>query len=125
MENVAQSSTGNVYGIYDLSGGAYEYVAAYHENGLEEYLINGNSFTNSTSNRYVTVYSGKDYINGDATNETNGWNNDGGTLLTTEVPFLGRGGDKGSDKNAGIFCFNASLGEKGNYKTFRICIIIK
>ena len=29
-ENVKQSSTGNVYGIYDLSGGENEYVAAYY-----------------------------------------------------------------------------------------------
>ena len=31
--NVSQSTTGNVTGIYDLNGGAWEYVAAYYDNG--------------------------------------------------------------------------------------------
>lgn len=31
--NVSQSTTGNVTGIYDLNGGAWEFVAAYYDNG--------------------------------------------------------------------------------------------
>ena len=31
--NTAQSTTGNVWGVYDMSGGAWEYVAAYVDNG--------------------------------------------------------------------------------------------
>ena len=33
VNNVAQGTTGNVYGVYDMSGGAWEYVAAYVNNG--------------------------------------------------------------------------------------------
>ena len=32
-ENVLQSTTGNVYGVYDLSGNAWEYVAGYYNEG--------------------------------------------------------------------------------------------
>lgn len=42
------STTGNVYGVYDMSGGAWDKVAAYLDNGngnLSEY---GKSFTNTT-----------------------------------------------------------------------------
>ena len=60
------STTGNIYGIYDLSGGAWEYVASYISNG-NAILSNGSSFTNTTkdaegykkegfSTKYATVY---------------------------------------------------------------------
>ena len=78
--NINQSSTGNVYGIYDLSGGAYEYVAAYYNGSNSSKLKdNGESFASAQGNstEYVTVYTGTDinqnYIVGDATYETNGW----------------------------------------------------
>ncbi len=58
------STTGNIYGIYDLSGGAWERVAAYISNGHSN-LSNGSSFAKKTadiegykkwSDKYVTVY---------------------------------------------------------------------
>ena len=33
VTNVGQSTTGTVHGVYDMSGGAWEYVAAYVNNG--------------------------------------------------------------------------------------------
>ena len=61
------SSTGNIHGIYDLSGGAWEYVAAFISNGnssLSSYggkLTEGKITANPTgytslSNKYVTIY---------------------------------------------------------------------
>ena len=58
-QGVLASSTGNVTGIYDLAGGAYEHIAAYYNGSpgtdLKE---NGDSFAmqNGTSTEYVTVY---------------------------------------------------------------------
>ncbi len=58
------STTGNIYGIYDLSGGAYEKVAGYISNGNSS-LNNGSSFAYQTvdpegyqtrSTKYATVY---------------------------------------------------------------------
>ena len=58
------STTGNIYGIYDLSGGAWEYVAAYITNGNSN-LSTGSSFAYTTkdpegyktkSTKYATVY---------------------------------------------------------------------
>ncbi len=59
--NVLQSTTGNIYGIYDTVGGAYECTAGYISDSSQDY---GNSFasTDSTKNnktestKYVTVY---------------------------------------------------------------------
>ena len=58
------STTGNIYGIYDLSGGAWEYVAGYISNGNSN-LSTGSSFAYQTadpegyktkSTKYATVY---------------------------------------------------------------------
>ena len=57
------SSTGTIYGIYDLSGGAWERTAAYVANGhdnLEKYgasiAYDSNGNLKTTSTKYTTVY---------------------------------------------------------------------
>jgi hypothetical protein len=58
-EGVTASSTGTIYGIYDLSGGAWEYTASYVANG-NNLLGNGTALTTSASSsvgkKYVVVY---------------------------------------------------------------------
>lgn len=59
------SSTQNITGVYDLSGGMHEYVAAYIPNGNQYLISNGKQFANLNKNvdgyktyctEYVTVY---------------------------------------------------------------------
>ncbi len=62
------STTGNIYGIYDMSGGASEYTAGYLNNGNNGYLKGygqtlldetnnkDNDKSNGTSTKYVSVY---------------------------------------------------------------------
>ena len=64
-ENVKQTTTGNPYGIYDMSGGNEEFIAAYLPTGTSN---EGNSFASdnpdeqnsvndkTTSTQYATVY---------------------------------------------------------------------
>jgi hypothetical protein len=68
--NVNQSTTGNAYGIYDISGGAYERTAAFvanytssMSNRFTDYgssLVDGIAYAQGTnpsaSSKYVTVY---------------------------------------------------------------------
>ena len=42
------STTGNVYGVYDMCGGAWERVSAYLDNGNENLNTNGKSSSNSS-----------------------------------------------------------------------------
>ena len=53
---VKASTTGNIYGVYDMSGGAWEYVAAYIDNGNGNIGSYGTS-TYFTSNILKTQYS--------------------------------------------------------------------
>ena len=60
--NIGQSSTGNEYGIYDMNGNAYEYVASYVNNGYSqltnygETLIEAGKSSESSEKRTVQVY---------------------------------------------------------------------
>jgi len=126
---VDASSTGNEYGVYDLSGGAYEFVAAYilNQAGAEYRSAYGGSFaTSNKSTEYATIYpynstsdTSSDNWNeynkykptrfGDAILETStaglgtigtGWNNNGVTFVNRDASFFMRGGRAGiSDPN--------------------------
>ena len=103
IENTEQSSTGNVYGIYDLSGNASEYVAAGYQN-------QSSIGTSSGSNEYGTVYTttsaSTGYKYGDATYETSGWHSDLAIFVNSNYPFFVRGGVCSLVGNAGVFCYS-------------------
>ena len=129
-KNPEQSSTGNVYGVYDLSGGAYEFVATYYKEGNINYLNNGSSFTSGVSDEFSTTYLETNvntaYKYGDATYETFSWDDDIGSFISLDYPFFRRGGtDNGAF--AGIFAFWASKGasSQGSLTSFRMCLIVK
>ena len=127
--NANQSSTGNVYGIYDLSGCSHEYVVAYYPEGNLDYLNNGSSLINETDRKYVTVYTGEnvsiDYKTGDATYETSGWHNDYANFVNSYYPFFSRGGfENTNSSNVGVFYFNVASGASGYGNSFRMCLAI-
>ena len=126
VSNTNQSSTGNIYGIYDLSGNAYEYVAGYYSGGS---LSNGNSFADGTSDAYSTAYSGTTassaYKYGDATYETSGWNSDDAVFVNSSFPFFDRGGVYSNETKAGVFSFRYLHGDSGDYISFRVCLAVQ
>ena len=127
--NPEQSSTGNETGIYDLSGGAYEYVAAYY-NG-SNLLSNGSSFAsqNGTSTEYATAYTGTSaasaYKPGDATYETSAWHSDSAYFVNSSNPFFVRGGSYNIGPSAGLFYSYRNFGNSSGYRGFRMCLAVK
>ena len=128
--NQDQSTTGNVYGIYDMRGGAYEYLASYYTGGDSSNLNNGSSFTNTkTSDKYATAYTGDDestsYKYGDATYETSGWHLDGALFVDSSGPFFLRGGSYDSYASyTGVFFFYGDDGGAYNYCSFRLALVV-
>ena len=126
VNNTNQSSTGNVYGIYDLSGNAYEYVAGYYSGGS---LSNGNSFANGTSDAYSTAYSGTTassaYKYGDATYETSGWNSDDAFFVDSYSPFFRRGCYYNYTSSAVVFGFTNYYGGSYSSNSFRVCLAVQ
>ena len=128
-KGVLASTTGNVYGIYDMSGGAYEYVASYYSGSTSSNLTNnGSQLVNETNREYVTAYAGTDvdtnYKQGDATKETKGWNGDYAYFVGSSSPFFSRGGSYVSTSDAGVFNFAYKNGSSGSNSGFRVCLAV-
>ena len=140
-QGVKASTTGTVYGVYDMSGGAWEYVAGYVNNGnssLTSYgssLVNGdaktkNVYSKASSDSYENNYNANSSKYGDAVYETstNGsgstsWYGDYSNFPYTSSPFFRRGGYYNNGTNAGVFSFNDSYGNSYSGSSFRPVLV--
>ena len=140
-QGVKASTTGTVYGVYDMSGGAWEYVAGYVNNGhgnLTNYgssLVNGdaktkNVYSKASSDSYENNYNANSSKYGDAVYETstNGsgstsWYGDYSFFPYTSSPFFIRGGIYGNGTSAGVFYFNYSGGVSYGSISFRPVLV--
>ena len=151
-EGQTASCTGTIYGIYDMSGGAWERTAAIVNNGNENLNIYGkaimNALNNGKSTEYVTVYpkgetsgqslddaSKSNYIAntkiyGDAIRETSttvlgqtSWYSDYSYFVGAINPFFIRGGVYWSTSGAGLFCFNRTTGNSDYNLGFRSVLV--
>lgn len=123
------SSTGNIYGIYDLSGGLWEWTAGYIAPSTGNYIIYGESLKGESS-QYKTKYIGTSSdrnmnyneianvsIIGEALWETSSegtgatsWENDYSGFVNSTGPFTRRGGFCSESSNAGVFAFYYGYG---------------
>ena len=120
VTNVAQTTTGNIYGVYDMSGGSDENVmAASLESGNTSIGYSSSGFTTDTlpfNSKYLDQYnygSYNDYtrsILGDAMGETTGWYGDANRLTYGTYTWITRGGWSASGDSAGIFYFWVTMG---------------
>ena len=93
------STTGNKYGIYDMSGGAWDYVM-----GSYSKTIGSSGFTSSTfpNDKYFNNYTTSSY-QGHALTETNGWYNDNFGIVVSSSPWFSRGSQYSNSTSAGVF----------------------
>ena len=140
-QGVRASTTGNVYGVYDMSGGAWEYVAAYVNNGNSSLnngssLVNGdaktkNIYTKASTDNAANNYSQNSGVYGNAVYETsangnssNGsWYSDYSGFPNTSSPFFFRGGSYNIGSGAGVFCFDHSYGDSNSDRSFRPVLV--
>ena len=142
VTNVGQSTTGTVHGVYDMSGGAWEYVAAYVNNGnsnLTNYgssLVNGdaktkNVYSKGSSDSRDNNYSANSGKYGDAVYETsaNGnsssssWYGDYSYFPDSSNPFFVRGGGYYNGTGAGVFFFDIYGGVSFSTYSFRPVLV--
>jgi len=151
VNGMKASTTGNITGIYDMSGGTWERVAAYvsneHEN-LEKYgndLVNGQakykdvyqtvkqwtSGSPDTAAEHYTLFTPANGKYGDAVYETSSksedpwkdsWYNDCSIFPHSEDPFFVRGGGCYDASNAGLFAFGWSYGNPYVNHGFRVVV---
>ena len=118
------STTGNVYGIYDMSGGAYEYVmGVYGTSGSP--TVGNSGFETFPESKYYNLYTAKNNSNiGDALYETSGWNSDYASFVRSRGPFFVRGGLYSDASDAGVFFFNGGGGGSSTSIGFRVCLAV-
>ena len=137
-KGVLASTTGNVYGVYDMSGGAYEYVMGNVSSTADAYTFY--SYGAGFASNWYNDYSNQKYVNtyarissysdrttqkaynagrlGDATGEvvlsdggSGGWYSDSAAFPSDNVPWFLRGGHYYNVSGAGVFYFNFCSGE--------------
>ena len=137
------STTGNIYGVYDLSGGAWEYTANWDTLSSSSYLTNYGKAKDGTvyfsksgeSDRTKTAYNNGTYDydgekikevcrTGDGIKETwisgyRSWFNDYSHCVYSDSPFSVRGGVYYNEDIAGVFCSAGGSGGPSSYFSFR------
>ncbi len=143
------STTGTIYGIYDMVGGALEYV-------MSDYVLNGNRYSDKSSTesslyQYYTgllsdgsKYMGRDWLEdkyydfytssdlmlacsgapciSHALHETVGWYGGANKMLYAIGPWMIRGGDHSSISLASIFSISRYKGFEAMGNTFRLVL---
>lgn len=130
---IGASTTGNIYGIYDMSGGAYEYVMGYLTTasstfGSTSSGYNAAGFSSTPDSKYYDGYtssvSSSSPYNSHALGETTGWYNDDSVSITGTYPWYMRGGVADGGASSGIFAYGITSGYMGAYASFRMSLII-
>ena len=144
-DGMLASTTGNIYGVYDLSGGAWEYTAGWDTESsdpmgwLEQYgqSIGGTQYFNvgMESDRTKTAHrNGTDEYDGEKIKEvcrtgdgiketwisgSDSWFNDYSYCVGSYDPFSMRGGYCYNGDHAGVFCSAYYYGSPYSYISFR------
>ena len=123
-KGVNASTTGNQYGIYDMSGGAWEYVMGVQKDSSGNVQVGSSGFSTSSlpDSKYYDLYDyqaedGVGYTRyhlGDATREVlkntssqggNAWWSDYSYNIYSSAPWVNRGGYYNNGTFAGVFYF--------------------
>ncbi len=143
------STTGNIYGIYDMAGGAWEYVTAYIDNDSTQVKTYGTGL----AGKYANIYKASSQDDKVSTEDTDGtmskanynenldkkgdammetstsgvgstsWGGDYSYFPYGGSPFVLRGGYFYYGSNAGVFAFYRIYGGGYNYYGFRVVLV--
>ena len=119
--NIGQSTSGNITGVYDMSGGAWEYVMGNYNKQAGSSGLN----VSGVPAEHIDIYSGNNVSAshlGDATGETAGWYSDFASFVYSSNPWFLRGGYFGDGVDAGVFLFSYSTGDGSTYYGFRVAL---
>jgi len=130
-KGVGASTTGTIYGVYDMSGGAWEYVMGNYNDvpgasGFSNPLTIDSKYYNKYTNTDVSVACNGSECLSHGLSETGGWYNDYQSMVTETYPWVVRGGSYNDDYYAGVFYFgNASYaGSFVTYYSFRLVMSV-
>ena len=120
------STTGNITGVYDMSGGAWEYVMGYYSGASTTWGATSSSnfagFSSKPASKYFDDYTTTNPLTacngeicyGHALSETSNWYNDYAYFVSAGNPWLARGGYSNNGANVGVFYFYYYSGSAGS-----------
>ena len=140
-KGVNATTTGNQYGIYDMAGGAWEYVMGVQKDSSGNVQVDSSGFSISSlpDSKYYDLYDYQSadsvgytkYHLGDATREVlkntsskgpNAWWSNYSNNICSSYPWVGRGGHYNGVSDVGVFHFGLHNGLSIPYHSFRSVI---
>ena len=112
------STTGNITGVYDMSGGAGEYVMGYYSPAISTWGAtssgNGAGFTSQPNSKYYDDYTTMSSLTacnggicyGHGLSEVSNWYGDYASFVHGSTPWFERGGYYNNGSYAGAFYFS-------------------
>ena len=122
----AASTTGNITGVYDMSGGAYEYVMGNYNN-----TVSLSSFSAFPESKYYDKYTTTNSLTacnggvcfGHALSETKKWYGDNAYFVDNDNSWYLRGVNSTNGTSAGVFALDSLRGSAHDYYGFRISLV--
>ena len=149
LEGTGSSTTGTIYGIYDMSGGAWEYMMgdyaaagkrysgwnATYNSGYTGLLQDGTTFTGKDflEEKYYDFYTSSDFLTAcnnkpcitQTMDETKSWYDDYMVMVSAQIPWFMRGGHYTHGIGAGVFSFSCSYGSGSGSISFRPVLTVQ
>lgn len=116
------STTGNITGVYDMSGGAWEYVMGYYSPAGSTWGATSSSnsagFSSQPNSKYYDDYTATNSLTacnggicyGHGLSEVRGWYGDYADFVSASNPWFLRGGNYLDGSSAGTFYFDINSG---------------
>ena len=125
--NKVASTTGNITGVYDMAGGAYEYVMGNYNN-----TIKSSGFTTLPDSKYYDNYTTTNSLTacnggicyGHGLSEVSNWYGDYAFFVYASGPWVLRGGYYIHGFDAGSFVFSSNNGRANDYWAARSVLVV-
>lgn len=126
-DNYPQSSTGNISGVFDMSGGAWDRVMGNYNNQK-----GSSGFSAFPEKKYYDMFSLSSLsactvsiCGGQALYETSEWYNDLSNFINNNsYPWIVRSGGYSDAETAGMFNFGKNVGQSTQLSTMRAALIV-
>ena len=134
--NKVASTTGNITGVYDMSGGAWEYVMGYYSPAGSTWGATSSSndagFSSQPNSKYYDDYTATNSLTacnggicyGHGLSEVSGWYDDHAYFVDASSPWFLRGGHFYSGSSAGTFNFSSDFGSADGFRAARSVLVV-
>ena len=130
------STTGNITGVYDMSGGAWEYVMGYYSPAGSPWGATSSrnyaGFSRRPNSKYYDDYTATNSLTacnggicyGHGLSEVRGWYDDHAYFVNASSPWFLRGGDCDDGSSAGTFGFDNVNGGANYFRAARSVLVV-